>query len=269
MLTLEWTSADSEVLTLLNRNSDTCHFSEMVGLGSPEADIVNQRAPYQHGQTSLRAILQPRSIKFKLRISGTSFADLETNKATVGRIFSPLSAGNLPNIGTLQITVDGGTVYKITCTAQGADLPAGKGARGPLFQYANVYLLADDPFFYVLPAVSVALAQGVAASCNNLGDVWAEPIITVNGPANSPIITNQATGQLIKFNANVPNGQQLIIDHRFGKKSALLGATNWMPYLDVSSSFWSLAKGASNVLFSDSNAGGSASIQWTRRYLAI
>lgn len=277
MIKLKWVSADGGTLTLNNYNDDNCLFFGLTGLSAPEGEIITQRAPFQHGQTSVRTLCKPREIKFTLKISSKTITGLESLKRTVGGLFSPISSTDTVNTGTLTVIADDGSRYAISAASQGIEMPAGKGTRGPLFQLANIYLMADDPFFRDETQSSVSLTQGTPANVTNAGNVAAEPLIQITGPCNAPKLENLTTGKLIKITANIASGYRVDFDHRFGKKSITQvkisdgTQTSLLQYLDpaVTNEFWSLPIGVNSVKLSSDDAAGSGPVLWYNRYLAI
>lgn len=93
---------------------------------------------------------------------------------------------------------------------------------------------------------------------HNDGDLDAYPVWTINGPIESPVITNSTTGQIIDFgNAgglSLADGESAtIVTERGAPSVRKYEGTNLFRYLSDGSNLWPLAKGANHIVVS---AGG-------------
>jgi hypothetical protein len=114
---------------------------------------------------------------------------------------------------------------------------------------------------------------GVPTTATNSGDSITTVIVSINGPCANPIVTNSTTGELIQLNITLTAGDVLTVNTKFGSKSVVLidsdgNMSNQMATLDPSSTFWQLAIGDNQIIFSDDTQGGSESctVAWFNRY---
>lgn len=89
----------------------------------------------------------------------------------------------------------------------------------------------------------------VYADCINTGASPVSPVITIYGNAPNAVITNETTGQLLRFTGyELPNDQALVIDMA-AKTCIVDGTTSVFGYIDwaLGSSFWDLAIGTNAI----------------------
>jgi hypothetical protein len=260
--------------------------TKLEGLALPGIQSQEQKAPYQDGTTYLDALFDPRTVVVSGSISHPqALGQIFTDRAT---IISALNPKNGP--GTLTYTNDNAT-YTTACHVIVATFPD-KPANEP-FQRFQIQFHCNDPYWYGNSAqsISMVLVTGgftfpftfpktfgsyvgsVSTPAVNAGDSVTPVLISVYGPCAVPVITNQTTGQLIKCNITLQSGDVLIINTKFGSKSVTLITSagvksNQMATLDPTSTFWQLAIGSNNILYSDNVNSGAEScvVSWNNRY---
>lgn len=172
--------------------------------------------------------------------------------------------------------------------------------NGPRFSGAwqktfMVGLVAEDPRIYsdALYQQSVAATTGGAPSgrtfpetfpmsygggtlagqvmIENQGSTVTYPVLTVYGPGNVPVITNQTTGQSLYLNIALATGQFITINTNPISRQILLdGASSVYSALDfVQSSWWGLEPGINDVRFSygSFSTGASLGIDWRNAWV--
>ena len=222
--------ADLTDLVLYNTQS-------LAGLGAaPLREFVN-RGPSQNGDTFLDYRYDPRKIQIAFSGIGTDEATWHDRRAELLRIFRP---SRTPI--QLRYSRPPDRVYQWDCSVS---IPPkfSSDDRIGFTQRAVAELTAHNPFPYDPEGVSVpfALSGGgtgfvvpvvtpftFGASTLSVTSVIALPdiaaidsfpIITLTGPINTPVITNNTTGDSLTFTTNLGSGTVYTIDTRYGYKS--------------------------------------------------
>lgn len=86
---------------------------------------------------------------------------------------------------------------------------------------AGVWRGPEETWTHPVPSSSAAFATPIASS-----RAITDSLILITGPANSPIITDPATGSTVQYTGNVPAGSQLLIDCA-GWRANLGASTTW------------------------------------------
>lgn len=284
MRSLVYTNPRGVSLTLYQ---DPFLITSLEGLDLPTVDIQEQKAPYQDGTTYLDALFEPRTITVTGAI--TQPQDLSAIFTSRAEILAALNPKNGP--GVLTYTNDNAT-YTTVATVTGAPLFPDKPATEPLQRF-QITFYCNDPYWYAEDqgSITMSLVTGgltfpitfpitfgtyignTPTAAVNAGDSETPVIISVNGPAVNPVITNQTTGELIRCNIEIFAGDILSINTKFGSKAITLNSSagvisNQMSTLDPTSTFWQLAIGNNLILYSDDTQGSSEScvVTWYDRY---
>ncbi|MEK5038763.1 phage distal tail protein [Sporosarcina sp. FSL K6-3457] len=233
------------------------------GLGDVEADIQSQVVPYQDGDALIDVILRPRYMTVELKITGNDAAETEANRRKLASVFNPRLG-----LGTLKY-VRGTEVKLIKTVAESVPIfPDGPTNRGATFQKALLHLKAPNPYWRSTSITEEPAFEplfefpfegefefGVTRNDRliyNDGDAPAAFQVDFYGPANSPIIENLTTGEFIRINKRLEEGQTLKIDTTDGVKSVTYvdedGAeTNVFHWIDLSSTFFKLGVGENDI----------------------
>lgn len=95
----------------------------------------------------------------------------------------------------------------------------------------------------------------------NSGTVASNPIITITGANQNPIISNFTTGEQIKVNVTTSEGDIIVIDTLL--KSTLLNGGNINALVEPGSTYFALQPGDNLIMLTNDNAsGGQATIEW-------
>lgn len=139
---------------------------------------------------------------------------------------------------------------------------------GALHWYGfEVPLLAEDPAKYAQTATTdLTLSISGAGTTDTAtvtlptaanGGMAVAPVITLDGPAVNPKITNSTDGgKYIRWVGTLGAGDTLVIDLAAG--TVLLNGANDIDALDAASEFWTLLPGANSLVY-DRTSGASAS----------
>jgi len=259
--------------------------SSLEGVDMPDVNEQEQKAPYQDGTTYLDSLFSPRTIVAKGAIIDIhALGPIFTARQTLVSVLNPKNGQ-----GVLTYANDNAT-YTAICTAK-VTLP-NKPANEPTQKFM-VEFYCNDPYLYssVQSSILMALVTGgftfpftfpktfgtyvgnVATPAPNTGDSVTPVSIAITGPCTNPVITNTTTGELIKCNITLNPGDVLTINTKQGSKSIVLnaasgGLSNQMGTLDPTSTFWQLAIGNNQILFSDDNPNGaeSCTVTWFNRF---
>lgn len=153
-----------------------------------------------------------------------------------------------------------------------------------------VSLLCPDPFFKDIEAKSAEIVSWIGGltfplklpttfslageeSINviNSGDVDTPMQIEIRGKATKPMIQNTRTGEFIKINRTLIEGDTLIITTEFGKKRVEQNGISVFNYIDISSTFFDLRVGDNVITMTteDLNDDANVKITYKNRYLGV
>jgi phage-related protein len=125
-------------------------------------------------------------------------------------------------------------------------------------------------WFPFLPLILGSTNVAAAFTVNNTGDVRTWPVVTVTGPATSPVrVADDTTGEYWEYTGALAAGQVLTVDHRPGYQAATVDGANVFAALSPGSVLFSLPKGFNQIAMT---AGGTTSatqltFTWRARYL--
>jgi len=135
--------------------------------------------------------------------------------------------------------------YAVTPLVQTATLPA------PVINPLTLPVTLPIGFPGSIPAIDSAV------TCVNSGTFETRPVITVSGPLDSPQIVNAATAQVISFTGlNLAATDQLVLDT--DARQAFLNGAFYAA--DVSSAWWVLEPGSTQVYLTGGNFSGGATL---------
>lgn len=158
-----YTNANNETLTV--GGSSTAYLLESIeGLGTPNTEIQEQKAPFQDGTTYIDALFAPREITTTIAIlAPNQFNDIDTARRQLAQRLNPKLGP-----GVLTYTTESGDQYKINCIPRRSPTFANKQFREPYLR-AQIQFYANDPYW--LKTTSTTLNFGSFASNTTIGDV--------------------------------------------------------------------------------------------------
>lgn len=257
------------------------------GLGDVDADIQTQRAPFQDGSTYIDSVLQERAISLEVVILASDKPTLLQQRQYLASVFNPklgkgvLRYENVETIREIEAVADGVPVF-----------PSGRENRGSTFQKALVNLLCPNPFWksteiteeptfeplfsFPFEGMFQIGIQRDARIIVNDGDAPAPLQIEFHGLAVNPIIINKTTGEFIKVNQTLQEGEVMKIDTTPGNKSVYFiqpdgTARNVFNWIDPESTFFQLVVGENEIEYSaDSDIQGAiVNISYRKLYNAV
>ena len=256
------------------------------GLGDVSADIQTQKSPYQDGVTYLDSILEPRYVSVEFIVRGKDYADVRTKRVLLTKAVNPKVG-----LGTLRY-ISGDTVREIPAVAETIPFFPDGDNRGERWQRGTISFLCPDPYWlseqikeeptftplFEFPfegefEFGMQLDERII---NIEGDVSTPIQVDFYGPALNPTITNETTGEFIRINRQLNEGEYLRIDTSPNNKSVEFVnsagvATNVFNWIDLASTFWELQVGENKVTYSaDSDIQGAVvDIRYTTRFAGV
>lgn len=242
------------------------------GLNPPDARIDEIEKAGDHGSFIYAQFLTARTITISGDVTGADEFEFDININRLRAAFAPQTDPQ-----PLSMSIPGGAPKQIICLPTKVQFPVA-------FEYQMFYetwtveLMAPDPRIYadasstsdLFPAIANGIGFNLAFNVNfggtsgggltgaiyNNGTFPTLPVVTLYGPINDPILTNQTTGQALLLNIHLGATERLTLD--FGAKTIVLG-NNSSRYssLATGSSWWSLQPGANTVQFSGTGIAGS------------
>lgn len=268
------------------------------GFGQPPIEYISSSGPFQDGDTVRDFRLRPRIVILGIDWKGCDRDEYWERRAALLDILRP----NRQTIGrvdpfTLRITKSDLTQFDLYVMPSDGPAYARDNTISRPFSFGEtVRLLASDPLWYgadetvltLIPSttdqlvfpITFPIVFGLGVASGSLavgyGGTWpAFPVITIDGPAAGPKVTNLTTGELLYFPSyTVALGERVTIDLSYAAKTITnnLGE-NLVGYLSTDSDLatWHLepspgAPGGVNTIdFAASGAGGSTALGMTYR----
>jgi hypothetical protein len=261
--------------------------TKVEGLGDVDADVQTQKAPFQDGSTFIDSILGDRFLTLEVVVIGADPADTQQKRVFLSSILNP-KLGE----GTLRYENENG-IKEIKATLDNVPaFPSGSDNRGRTFQRAMVNFLCPSPYWRSLQITEEptfeplfqfpfegSFEMGIQRDkriIDNDGDAPAPIYVEFYGPAVNPVITNNSTGEYIKVNQTLAEGEFMRVDTTPGQKSVEFiapdgTATNVFNWIDLGSSFFQLAVGENEIEYSaDSDIQGAiVNISYNKLYVGV
>lgn len=282
MRRLTFTNSRGESVVL--GNSAPFFVTRLEGAGAPGANIQTQKAPYQDGSTYIDALLEPRMIILEGSILKRKGEEIFACRRELASVFnSKLGPGKLI------YQYDGGE-KEIDAVADGA--PVFPDRSGQPTQKFLINLFCPDPYWRS-PGITEEPAfeplfqfpfegpfqmglQRDRRIIINDGDAPAPLYVEFFGPALNPAIINNTTGEFIRINQELHEGERMIIDTSDGNKSVYFVAAdgterNVFHWIDLNSTFFKLIVGENDIEYTaDSDIQGAiVNISYSKLYTAV
>lgn len=259
-------------------------------IGGEEANMVTTQVWNQHGTTPINAFIEAfeGELIFIIYTKNMSAAQIAEARREVTNICNPIN-GQV----TMTVSLNSGAVFNRDITFTSAPhFPIGLENRNRDWQKVQLLYTANNPFWYSENEI-VESFQGSDASFQfpfsmsitdpvvfgdvipnkiaiNEGQAEAPVTIEIQGACTNPMITNETTGEFIKFkNLTMVATDKLVIDTTFGQKRVELNGVNVFNKLDFSSTFFNLAIGENSIDFTDDTASTTATILFIYKNLYI
>ncbi|MBS4195325.1 phage tail family protein [Lederbergia citri] len=261
------------------------------GLGGVSADIQSQTSPFQDGVTFIDAVLAARHVDVEFIVRGKDYAEVKKRRAELARITNPKLG-----VGTLRY-ISGDIIREIGAIADGVPFFPDGDNRGERWQRGTITFECPSPYwqspttteepafeprfrfpipFYDNPGKFIMGIQRDQRIINNDGDAPAPLQIEFFGPALNPKIINNTTGEFIKVNQELLEGERMLIDTTDGQKSVFFVSEsgerrNVFNWIDLESTFFKLQVGENDIEYTaDSDIQGAiVNISYSKLYTAV
>lgn len=258
------------------------------GVTGLNSDIYSHTAPNQDGNTFDFSLLKARNITLNVAVFAADLATLNTYRRSIINIMNPKLSGTL--------TYTNGTYTKKIDVQVERSPYFSEEDKLDIYQSFFVSLIASEPFWndtddsFEVMAISVPKFKfplriiehfvfaepGInVVDCNNVGDVETPVTIYFSGPAVNPKVTNETTGEYIKVNKTLLDGERLIISTKFGNKSVIFDngstQTNAFNLIDLNSTFFQLRTGLNTLNYTADTGIETASVRvvWKNKYIGV
>lgn len=260
------------------------------GLGGTDARMRTLTMPMKDGEIWLGSEMRARTISISGAIVGD---DLER-----GRLRSELAAAVNVRSGIMRLTISGyGRKRQIEAAVESGPAFTEIEGAGIRYQEFTLSLYCPMPYFadtqdtvkhfealeggmkfpLRLPTGFARINVSDRYLCLNEGDASCGITAVFTSGAVNPQLINTGTGEFIRIKREVPEGKRLEITTGTGSKTARLidngtgDEADAMGYIDLRSTFFSLAPGA-NYLSFDADGGKSkteVTLRWRSLYAAF
>jgi hypothetical protein len=285
MRTIYWTSGSGKTITL---GVGTDFVIEKVeGLGIPNTIISQQKSAFMDGSNYAGVLLDNRQITIygAYGKSTTNISYLYQHRREIIEAFNPKSG-----IGSLVYTYNGGSklIYGITSSPSLPDKP--------FHDYWKFMLNIEcfDPYWkdivesertieIVRPVKHFVMQIGTVSkfrfgsvqenqyTFNNTGDYKAGFVVEFHGKASNPLLENVTTGEFLKLNKVLYDGDMVEISTLIGDKYVRFNGESIINLLDLTSVFFDLELGNNVLRFTtdDSSENGYCVIKWRKQWVGI
>jgi hypothetical protein len=191
---------------------------------------------------------------------------------------------------TLSVTMPDGSQYQATVYRSNWQAPLEHNSYGTwLLELRNpsgvlesqslttVTMTLPEPGGLVYPVVYPVIygaSSGGSATTTNYGDAEAKPVITLYGPMENPVITNQTSGKFLRLNMTIASGRKVVIT--MATPSIMEGnlsgdpTDNRQDKKGTGSSFWGIQPGANTLILRAASYDiGYATIQFRSSYSGL
>ncbi|MBH0166281.1 phage tail family protein [Fictibacillus sp. 7GRE50] len=278
-------------LTFENSRGDSIEFylspffiNSLTGIGEVTTDLQSQKSPFQDGDTYIDTLLQPRFINLEGEILESSVSENKDRRRELTRICNPkLGLGKITfemdgEVKEINGTLDGGVFFPERGENHYQNFMITWKCPNPYWKSLNI---TEEPTFEPLfqfpfeGTFEMGMQRDKRIIIND-GDAPAPVLIEFYGPAVSPIITNNTTGEYIKVNKTLAEDEFMRVDTTPGNKSVEFVAPdgtvkNVFNWIDLGSTFFQLSIGENEIEYSaDSDIQGAiVNISYNKLYIGI
>ena len=236
------------------------------GTGVPDSSKVSLKSPNQDGSTYIQTLLEDREIELEFGILESDFPTLYALKETVCRTLNPkyqldilyeYPGGSKRIKGVLAGPVDfpeGDMIgyQKAVCTIECSN-PFWKD-KDPTGEKLAVSVPAFHFPLRFAPKTIFSVILNKTITIDVKGHVPTPINIKFNGPADNPSVTNLTTGEFVKVNKSLAEGEILEINTALGNKYVRIDGKNAFGFIDLTTTFFYLQPGE-NIITYDADSG--------------
>jgi hypothetical protein len=258
---------------------------KMEGFEGVDAELQSQKSPYQDGSTFIDAELKERFPVLEIKIIGEDPVDLLRKRTMISSVLNPKLGEGILRYTDIERVLDISAVPLGVPTFQREHAESTTlkclirwTCHNPYWKSSQI---TEEPTFESLfefpfeGEFEMGIQRDQRTIIND-GDSAAPIQVEFYGPAVNPIITNKTTGEYIKVNRTLAEGEYMRIDTTRGKKSVEFIspeglATNVFNWIDLGSSFFQLVIGENEIEYSaDSDIQGAiVNISYNKLYNAV
>lgn len=268
--------------------------SHVEGLGIPTVEVYETQAVDTDGSEVHDLLLADRLISSRVTIVCDTREELYKKRRQVMRLLNPKlynpitkKRGEL----TLYYTNDHKTYRAFAYSDSSPDFKERIGHCG----IADVTLTCSNPYFldeedttrklkyfegglaFPITFATKFAEAGYSKIINNIGDVEVPVILEYIGAAENPIITNETTGEFIKVNRILEEGQKLVINTAEGEETVDIVSsdgtkTNVFNWIDPLTTFFKLVQGENKITYSADNEMNQdviVNVVYTNKYVGV
>lgn len=262
-----------EKLTFTNTRGESIEFYgspykliSIDGIGDVQTDIRSEKSPFQDGDTYLESTFQPRFIEIEFAIYGANYEEIRDYRIMLARVCNP-------KLGLGTITYESDDFKRII---QGVAetvpiFPTGRENRAEFRQMAMLSFKCPNPYWRT-EAIDATptfeplfqfpfegeFEMGISRDeriLTNLGDTDIPFTVEFYGPALNPRIDNVTTGEFIKVNQQLLDGEYMRITTADNNKRVVFvdetgEERNVFNWIDIESTFFKLIQGENYITYS-------------------
>lgn len=255
------------------------------GIGEVDTSIQTQNSPYSNGVSFVDSTLQERFIDMEGKILDTNKQGIREKRRYMSRVLNPRIG-----LGEITLELDGAT-YKIDAIPEGT--PTFPERSIDVWQSFSVSWQCPSPFWrspnrtqrplvaytglFTLP-MTFPFELGVSGSSTtvyNEGDVMSPVVIEIEGPTTNPQVINRTTGEFIKINRSISEGDKVVINTESGRRRIELvtseGTKSIFGDLDHDSSLFYLELGENKIehVADSGNEKAEVIVKWQNMYAGV
>lgn len=256
------------------------------GFGEVMANIQLQKAPYQDGSTHIDTVLDERTPYIEFLIQAKDFYQLSSLRKVVSRVFNPKISGIIElSYGGNTYTINAKPEHVPVFVDEGLDALGTVQTASLSFICPNPYWQSDtiteEPTFEALfefpyeGEFEMGVQRDIRTIVND-GDAPIPIKIEFYGPAVNPVVRNNTTGDFIKVNQVLKEGEYMKIDTTPGQKSVFFISPdgtkrNVFNWIDLESELFQLIIGENDIEYSaDSDIQGAIfNIYYRKNYVGV
>lgn len=262
------------------------------GISDSPVDLLSTRGYLQDGETAIGELLRPRPIAFTAQIFGNSMLQIYERRSELIKFLNPKKG-----LFTIIYSNDFATrkvIGRVSGPPRAVSLETNRTA---LTQPLQVQIRCDNPYLLdeletrvdlavivplfefeleFAPDIRFSSLANKQITIDNQGHVNTPIRVEWRGAVTNPVLTNDTTGEFIKVNLTLLDGQVLTIDTSYGNKSVTITDTDGTEIdsfgsIDLSSTFFDLELGENLLTYSADSGEDSAilSIYYHQRYVGV
>lgn len=263
----------------------------VTGLGDVSANIQLQKSAYNDGSSFIDALLDEREIGLEFLIVAN--AEARETYGDVSRMREHVATVLNPKLGQGVLKYENERIVRlITCVADSVPQFNDGGDRTEMIQNGSVNFIAPDPYWKSTkieeePAFkplfqfpfSGPFQMGLQQDkriINNDGNAPTPIFIEFHGPAVNPVIKNNTTGEFIKVNQHLLEGERMIIDTSADNKTVCFvsedgTSRNVFHWITLDSTLFNLQIGENEIEYTADNdiQGAIVNISYNKLYNAV